>query len=349
MKIIHIISSLNIGGAERLISDMLPLMKIRGVEISILVYKRIYNQFEEQLSNGGIKIINLDYKSFFHPLIIFSLIKKMRGYDIAHVHLFPALYQAAIAGLFLNTKLIYTEHSSSNKRRKHPILKYLERWVYGRYKFVACVSDLTKKNVIDWVGGLNDRFIIVSNGINLKAFSVDIEEKEHPFTIIMISRFREPKDQPTVIKAMSYINQEIHLIFVGDGETRTSCEELTRQIGVKERVHFVGKQENVAHWIAKANVGVLSSKWEGLPLTIVEMMAGGLPVVASDAEGIRQVVGDAGLMFGVGDYKQLASIINKLYEDNQLYNCTAQKCHQRAALYDINQTVDQYLNLYHQV
>ena len=349
MKILHIISSLNIGGAERLISDMLPLLKPKVDEISILVYKRVYNQFEEQLSNAGIKIINLDCNSFFHPLIFYSLIIKMRGYDVAHVHLFPALYQAAIAGLFVNTKLIYTEHSSSNKRRSYPILKYIERWVYGRYKLVACVSDLTQKNIIDWIGGLNDRFIIVPNGINLKAFSVDIGEKEYPFTIIMISRFREPKDQPTVIKAMSYINQDVHLIFVGDGETRTSCEELTRQIGVKERVHFVGKQENVAHWIAKANVGILSSKWEGLPLTIVEMMAGGLPVVASDAEGIRQVVGDAGLMFGVGNYKQLASIINKLYEDNHLYKCIAQKCHKRASLYDINQTADQYLNLYHQV
>ncbi len=119
--------------------------------------------------------------------------------------------------------------------------------------------------------------------------------------------------------------------------------------GLSDRVQFVGNQSDVNAWIAKADVGIQSSKWEGFGLTAVELMAAGKPVVATDVEGLRQVVEGAGLLFPVGDEERLATMVTRLLDDESYYKRIAGKCSERAKLYDIHVTVDQYLEIYNEI
>lgn len=347
MKVLHVISSLGIGGAERLISDMLPQMKATGVDVSLLVYRRLYNDFEKKMEDAGVNIISLEVKSNYNPRIVFSLVNAIKGFDVIHVHLFPALYQVALANTFVHKRLIYTEHSTTNKRRNKIVFRNLERIVYEKYSSIVSVSDDVQKSLMRWLNIHDHRFIVIRNGIDLKSYNIPPKKGDYPVNLLMISRFVPAKDQETVIRAMRLIDKKVHVVFVGDGETKQLCEELARKIGVAERCHFVGSQSNIPHYISKADVGILSSHWEGLPISSLEMMAGGLPVIASDVEGLRQVIGGAGVLFKERDDQELADIVNRMVIDGNYRESVALCCQKRASKYDVKETVRKYLKLYY--
>lgn len=350
MKILHIMPMLGVGGASRLLSEITPLMNKQD-ETAFLINKVANDAFLKKFIDGGVKVHSLQYPRIHSPWNIFKIARHLKNYDVVHVHLFPSIYWVALANLFARKPLVYTEHSTYNKRRAKAYLKPIERWVYGRYKKIISISDLTEKNLKEWLGAKNHdkRFVVINNGVNLSEFKVSKHEKLYPHTLIMVARFVPAKDHITIIKAMTLLGDDVHLIFVGDGETRNSCQSLVNELGVEQRVHFVGLQSDVANWIGKADIGIQSSNWEGFGLTAVEMMAGGLPVVASDVDGLRQVVEGAGVLFPCGDHKKLAEEIKKLLADKLYYEEVKSKCQERSNEYDIKQMVNSYLTVYKEV
>lgn len=351
MKILHVISSLELGGAQRLLSDMLPIMA-KQHDVSLLVNVQIHNELQEKIERAGVHVISLDKSDVYSFKNVFRIAKKMRGMDVVHVHLFPSLYWAAMASLFVPAKLVYTEHSTSNKRRGKWYFRPVERFIYNRYSKIVAISSPVCKTLADWIGKDSDdsKFDVVENGVDLSHFMASARDGIfNPKKVIMVSRFAKSKDHSTVIKAMQYIPADIQLILVGDGETMPECKELAERIRVDDRVHFVGAQSNVSSWLSEAYIGVQSSHWEGFGLTAVEMMASGLPVIASNVEGLKQVVDGAGELFACGDERELAQIITSLLEDEDMYKDLQQKCLSRAKRYSIHATVEAYLNIYKEV
>jgi glycosyltransferase involved in cell wall biosynthesis len=347
MKILHIISSLEIGGAQRLLSDILPLMAKEN-EVTLLVNKEVDNDFATKIKSAGISIIECGCPNIHSPKNILIIAQLAKGYDVVHVHLFPTIYWAAFASLITPLNLCYTEHSTSNKRRGKWYFRPIELFVYSRYKKIISISQKTQDALTKWlkVKGKDTRFEIINNGVALATFEGLKNNRTRPSTLIMVSRFVESKDQMTVIRAMKLLPPDVHVIFVGDGDKLVSCKALADFEGVSNRVRFVGKQTNVSKWIDKADIGIQSSNWEGFGLTAVEIMAAGLPVIATEVDGLKQVVEGAGLLFKVGDEKSLAQHIHSLISDNVLYQEIATKCRKRSLEYDINKTASAYLNLY---
>jgi glycosyltransferase involved in cell wall biosynthesis len=140
-----------------------------------------------------------------------------------------------------------------------------------------------------------------------------------------------------------------HLILVGDGPLRPEIESLVKNIGIKDRVHFLGKRSDVPQIIKMADVYVQSSQWEGFGIAALEAMAGGLPVVASRVPGLSEVVGDAGLLFKPGDSFELASMLNRLLNDDICRKKIMEKCVSRAQLFGIENTVEGYVSIYYQI
>lgn len=347
MKILHIISSLEIGGAQRLLADLLPLMEKEN-DVTLLLNKIVNNDFECSVREAGVRIISIDQPNLYSLTNLFSLIKWIKGYDIVHVHLFPTLYWVAFASFFTRTNFIYTEHSTSNRRRGKWYLRLFERFIYNRYNKIISISEKTQESLMNWLGVHNDdnRFVVVNNGVNLSAFQNVKKEKLYPQTLIMIARFVPAKDQKTIIRAVQLLDKDAHVIFVGDGESIEECKFLARELNVDDRVHFVGAQLDVPYWLAKADIGIQSSMWEGFGLTAVEMMAAGLPVIASDVDGLKQVVEGAGELFPCGDYRKLSEIINKLISNKEYYNNIKSKCIERSKEFDICKMVESYLDVY---
>ncbi len=347
MRILHIITSLEIGGAQRLLSDILPIMT-QNHEVTLLVTDDLDNDFSRRVKLAGVRVITTGGIPQHSPKNIFVLHKLMKGYDVVHVHLFPMLYWASLASLFTPVRLVYTEHSTSNRRRGKWYFRPIEQFVYSRFQCVISISRQTRDALTDWLRTSRDssRFIVVNNGINLSAFSHLHSQKDYPHTLVMVSRFVASKDQETVIRAMALLPDDMHVFFVGDGENLAHCKDYAISLGVADRTHFVGSQLDVASWLAKADIGVQSSHWEGFGLSAVEMMAAGLPVVASSVEGLRQVVEGAGILFETGNAQELADAVSQLLSDADYYKKIANQCAARAIDYDIRTMVDQYLKIY---
>lgn len=350
MKVLHVKSTLAIGGAERLMAEMLPLMN-NEIEVALLINQRVDNAFSQKLQKVGVTIYTLDYPKLYSPRNIIKLVRWLRQYDLIHVHLFPSLYFVAIANLFVRKPLVYTEHNTYNKRRGKWYMRFIEKWIYGQYKKIISISQLTEVNLKKWIGAnpADNRFIVINNGVNLTEFVEYKNEKVYPHTLIMIARFAPAKDQETIIRAMYILPKNVHLILVGDGPKKNDCESLAQELNLSERIHFVGTQSNVPSWIAKADIGIQSSHWEGFGLTAVEMMAGGLPVIATDVDGLREIVQDAGEIFPCGDYERLAEIVKHLLNDKVYYEQVKKRCQKRAEEYDIQTMTNAYLNVYRQL
>jgi hypothetical protein len=142
------------------------------------------------------------------------------------------------------------------------------------------------------------------------------------------------------------IRFEKSLALVGDGENLERCKSLSIELGIDKRVKFLGSCSNVNELLWQSLIGVQSSHWEGFGLTAVEMMAAGLPVIASNVEGLKQVVEGAGVLFKQNDEKELAQEINKLYENIEYRNLVIEKCINRSKDYSISKTVQEITDVY---
>ena len=343
---------LSVGGASRLMSEIIPrINQLPEYEVDFLINRCLDSSFMPKFEKAGIKVHKLKSSRIYNPLNIIQIAKCIKGYDLIHANLFPTLYWTAIANLFCRRKLVYTEHSTSNNRRNNWYFRKIEKWIYKQYDKIISISDGTEKNLKEWILARNDdnRFVVINNGVDLASFRKIKHVSVYPKTLIMIGRFATSKDQKTVIRAMSLMNDEVHLILVGDGELIGSCKDLAKELQVSERVHFVGTQSDIPSWISKADVGILSSHWEGFGLTAVEMMAGGLPVVASDVDGVKQVVEGAGILFPSGDYRLLAKKIEDLLNDHEYYEKVRSECLKRCEKYDIDNMVKSYIQVYKEI
>ena len=351
MKILHVITSLRTGGAEKLMVDLLPRMKAKGHEVDLCVFDGTRTPFYDELERRGVNVIPLGQSvySFSH---IFKLVKLIRQYDIVHTHNTACQYYVAIANLFVHRHIYTTEHNTTNRRRSWT-WKLLDNWMYRQYEKIVCISELTKKNLIQHIGNTYEqKCVVIHNGIDLSTFrDIPSTHESNEKKILMVSAFREQKDQKTLIKAMKDLPSNYALELAGGGDERliAECKQLVQELHLGERVRFLGVRTDVPNLLANANVIVLSSHYEGLSLSSLEGMASGPPFVASDVEGLRDIVGGYGVLFPHEDAKVLADKILRLCKDEVYAKDVAEKCQQRAKMFDISVMVRDYLNLYQKI
>lgn len=362
MKILHIINNLGAGGAEKLIEDLLPLMNNKQrIKVDLLLLTDKNNVFNKRLSQHGVQIEIVPPNKIYNPLNIYYIRKyiKKGQYDVVHVHLFPSLYWVSFASklIFKNKpKFVSTEHSTHNQRREKGYLKIIDKLVYSSYDKIISISHQAQNNLIEWLKAKNkSKFVVIENGIDLKKFKeakpypkheINAKFNEDTKLICMVGRFSEAKDQPTLIKSMKYIPSNVHLLLIGEGPLKEKNEELVKQINLEDRVHFLGFRDDVPRILKTVDIVVLSSNWEGLPLSAVEGMAAGKPLIGSNVPGIKEVVNNYGLLFSKGNSEELANKINQLINDQLKYNEIAEKCQLRANSYSIEKMVDEYIEQY---
>jgi glycosyltransferase involved in cell wall biosynthesis len=162
---------------------------------------------------------------------------------------------------------------------------------------------------------------LIPNGVVDISVDRPNEESERMLRIVMVARFSKPKDFGTLIEAFSQLDvPEVELVLVGDGPARPAMELLAQQLGVDARVRFLGSRSDVAEILGAADVFVLSSSYEGAPLTVLEALRGGVPVVASDVGDIGLMVrdGQEGFLVPRGDIDGFRLALKRLASDGEL-------------------------------
>lgn len=349
MRILHIITSLRTGGAEKLMVDLLPRLRDLGNDVELLLFDGTRTPFYEELENTGIKIHTLSVGgNVYNPLNIFRTYRYIKKYDIVHAHNTACQLFVAICSLLCSVVLFTTEHTTTNRRRNWWWYKPIDKWMYTRYNKIICISDQALKSLEDF-HGKNDKNIVIYNGINLDKYLKPIKNitNNKDFIITMIAGFRYQKDQDTLIRALSLLPKNFKLWLIGDGERRQELENLASSLSIENRVKFGGIRNDIPQLLEQTDIVVLSSHWEGLSLSSIEGMASGRPFIASDVDGLREIVNENGILFPHGDEKTLAHEIKSLCENPDRYKQIAIACQAKAKQYDINITAKKYNNLHH--
>lgn len=356
MRILHIITSLLTGGAEKLMVDLLPRLRERGHDVELLLMYGADTPFRQQLEKEGIKVMDLGQTpSFYSPLKFLKMLPHLKRYDVIHTHNTSPQIFAAVGNLLFGRRLVTTEHSTSNRRRGWRGFRAIDRWMYRRYDRIICISAKAQENLQEYLGEISTPILTVNNGVDVPRYaeaepSPELESiAPGSRKIIMVAAFRWEKDQDTLIKAMQLLPEQFHLFLVGYGQRQELCTALANELGVSQRVHFMGMRTDVPQLLHAADYVVMSSHFEGLSLSSVEGMSSGRPFLASDVDGLREVVTGAGVLFPHQDSRALANEIMKLENDSKLYHRVADRCVREAKRYDISTMADAYSNLYNQL
>ena len=356
MRILHIITSLSTGGAEKLMVDLLPRLRGRGYDIELAIFDGRITPFYNELSEKGVKIHRFMPKggNVYNPINLLKLLWLVRKgrYDIVHTHNTAPQLFAAVVSIFSSARFVTTEHNTSNRRRGWKGYVIIDRWMYGRYQRVICISQKAEDMLRSYLGDVRVGICTINNGIDILKYSDAASstglERIAPSSrkLMMVAGFREQKDQDTLIKALTHLPPKFHLFLVGDGARRPELEALCKSEGVGDRVHFLGMRTDVPNLLHAADYVVMSSHFEGLSLSSVEGMSVGKPFLASDVDGLREVVEGAGILFPHSDAEALALEITKLEDDVKEYQTVANACRKRAGQFDIATMVDGYSKIY---
>lgn len=354
MRILHVITTLDVGGAERLMVDLLPLLnEDKTNSVDLVVFKCATGKaFYQELKSKGIRIIALSQsRNVYNPLNLIKLLSIVGKYDIIHSHNTACQFYVALASVLTccKAKMATTEHNSTNRRRSISWFKPFDKWMYSCYDAIVCIADQTHDNLAKYLGNKNHLHTI-HNGVDVSRFLKPVKDisNKNEYVITMVAAFRPQKDYDTLLRAMTHLPNNYRLWIVGGGDPhegeriKTYCTEL----GLDNRVDFLGIRSDVPDILENSDVIVLSSHWEGLSLSSIEGMASGRPFIASDVDGLHEIVNGAGVLFPEGDDQELANKIQNVCEHPEMYQRIAHQCQERARQYDISVMADSYLKLY---
>ena len=353
MRVLHLIDSLIQAGAEALLKDMVPRMRAHGVDVSVAVLKELDSPFEQELRDKGIPFLPTAPGGIYSPGHLFNLRRHIPDFDVVHVYLFPAQLFAPVATNLAASKvpLLLSEGTPHHRRRKkwlHP----LERWMYSQYGAVACASEAIAASLKEWIPGIDSKVTVIENGIDVQKFqqakpalrtSAGISNGNS--VLLYVASLQPRKDHINLLRAMAQVSNA-DLLLVGDGDLRPQLERLAESLGIAQRVHFLGRRNDVAELLKMADIYVHPPAFEGFGIAAVEAMAAGKAIVATNVPGLAQVVGDAAVLVPPSEPVALAAQISKLVKSRDQRERLSDLAAQRALTFSIDRTVSAYIDLY---
>lgn len=314
MKIVHVIYSLEMGGAEILVAQLCRLQRKHGHDASVIAYSNL-GSLGEQLLAEGIPVLVLGEAPLGRTLIrFFSEFRRLRP-DVVHCHNpAPTLQSAIPAKLAGVHSIVTTRHSlvaPPYEKGAEIAFNFTARfcdWIVG-------ICDATCENLRHTPGALRSRIVRVYNGVDpVIPVSVETQPQKHGFTLLFVGRLAPIKNLATLIRATALAIPRIpglQLWLVGHGSERPSLEALTNELGIQDHVTFWGERLDVAGFFSAADLFCMSSTSEGLPMSLLQAMSVGLPAVVTDVGGMAEAVRNAhaGSTAPVRDAAQMADAI----------------------------------------
>lgn len=354
LKIIHVIQSLVIHGAEKMLVDMALYQKKAGHDITVVSqYARWGNMYEEMLERAGIRVVYFGKPVGFnlrHMAELTKFIKKEEP-DVVHTHLHAAIY--LIPYYICNKKCakIHTVHSVATYEFGM-VHRMMQRFAYaflGEVPVSICksVQETMKR---EYKSLKNPP--IIYNSIVRSEF--DLPRSEHKnFVLINVASHTDVKNQSLLLNAFAKAvtkNNNIRLRLVGDGPNRRKLENQADDLGIKEFVEFLGIRHDVPHLLSKSDVFILSSDTEGLPLSILEALAAGLPIISTDVSGSKDIITDSesGFIVPVGNCDEMAEKILLLAENKELTSRISQYNKEYSKEFDFDVMNRKYIDLYYE-
>ena len=243
--------------------------------------------------------------------------------DLIHAHTSKAGILGRMAARITGVPAVFTAHTWSFAEGNSlkwklvgiPSERIAARWT----KRIINVSEANRRLAVEKRIGSGEKLLTVHNGIRDDSGRAD-PAAGNPVTIAMVARFSAQKDHTTLLRALAGIRMPFRLLLVGDGPTLPEVRAEADCLGLCDRVEFCGSRNDVANILCRSQMLVLASNAEGFPITILEAMRAGLPVIATDTGGCGESIvhGDSGLLVPIRDVKALEAALVRLIENPAL-------------------------------
>lgn len=287
-----------VGGASIHTRDMAAYLRTRGWETLVGVGGA--GPVTEALEKAGVPYHSLrhfrreisPWNDFLAVWEVCELIRRFRP-DLVSTHTSKAGCIGRVASWLMRVPVLYTPHCWSfvdgfPKAGLYRIVEKFAAWFGGD---IITVSENERQEALEKRVGDPSRIITIHNGMPDVPDDKRASPDRSPPGLVMVGRFEEQKDYETLIRALSeFKDLEWTADFVGDGPRLPELKNLAFDLGVADRVRFLGYRKDIADILSRAQVYLLITNWEGFPRSILEAMRAGLPVIASDVGGNSEAV-----------------------------------------------------------
>ena len=357
------------GGTERHLKYLLELLNKEKYNCYLIAFDTGATEFTKSIVDAGIDIEHVPvgryytFNAFYRAFHVYSFIKK-KQIDIVHTFHFKSDFYGVIVAKISGVKIIVSSKrdNADFKKRKQFFLNICVRKLISRY---IAVSDRVKVVVHEKEKVELDNIEVIYNGVDLKIFSptTEMEKKnakshlgfaEDDFLLGTVAWMRDEKDYPTLFKAFFNARKDIpklKLVVVGGGTLLEKYKQYIYEQGVVGDVYFAGPVNDVRPYLNAFDVGCLvPSCNEGFSNAIIEMMASGLPVVATDVGGNSEAVlnGVTGCIIQPSDHQALSDAIVYLFEnDNERKNMGLRAFDRVMQDFSLLQMIERHEKLYY--
>jgi glycosyltransferase involved in cell wall biosynthesis len=330
IKVLHILDSLNRGGAEVMELDLCRNARAQGLELTFVATGG--GDLEADFQNSGVDFIRLQRRLPVDLKLVSQLrrIISERGIDVVHSHQPVEALHLYLATRGSQIKRVLTLHGVYAGAKNDLALRFVLPRMHAR---ILLGNDLAGWLAREQGVELKGNFAVINNGVDPGRLSSsdrilrsELGLADDAVLCGMVANFYpdQRKDQLTVCKALPQLFESVpnaHFVFVGQSseapELFNDCVNLCRQQNITERVHFLGQRSDIAAVLSSLDLFVLSSRWEGSPISVIEAMMLGLPNVLSDIAPLKEVSSDGefAILFRTGDADDLAAKLIKLAKD----------------------------------
>jgi glycosyltransferase involved in cell wall biosynthesis len=353
LKVLQIIPSFGVGGAEKLVLDYLTYFDKDKVEIkAISMYGNKDTIHDRIIKEKGLDVIYLNKKPGLDLSMVPQIRKVVKEFkpNIIHTHMNSMKYVSLSVMNNREIKLFHTIHNEPEKDATgvDKILNTLA------FKYLGCTPIALSDELIDKVNSFYDvnHTIALKNGIyldnfkNIKASQEDIRNKlnlpEDSFVIGHVGRFSKQKNHDYIVdifKKFSELNEDSYLILVGDGELKSKINQKVEELGLAKKVRFLGIRQDIPELIKCMDVFLFPSFYEGFPITLIEAQATGVRCVISDSIDKRAVLSDNTVSLGLDEHIERWC---KVIKDNSIKGTPIDKLDS----YDIKKIIKELEELY---
>jgi len=365
--ICQVLHSLDMGGAEMLAAGLARDLADRYRFVFACLDHEV-GMLGEEFSGQGIPIRvlhrrpGIDWKCAFR---LAAFLREQRV-QLVHAHQYTPFFQALLARLaYRRPPIVFTEHG-----RHYPDTRSSRRVAFNRALLrgddrLIAVGESVRNALVLNEGLPEERTETIYNGVPLQRFlSVRSDESlrsevrkelgvfSDDYVVVQVARLNELKDHATALRTARRLRDAgvpVRLVLAGEGPERPRLERLVAEIGLTSNVQFLGTRSDIPRLLAGADALLLSSVSEGIPLTLIEAMAAGVPVVSTDVGGVAEIVehGISGLLTDSGDDVGLARALDELWREPEkagnLADCGTRRAVERYSLESMHQA---YVGVY---
>jgi glycosyltransferase involved in cell wall biosynthesis len=301
-RLLHLITRLPVGGAERLIADIVRKLD-RGRYEPLVCCIQARGEIAAEIERSGVQVVCLERMKSrrFDWRAVGELARLLLRERIAlvHSHLYHANLYGRLACLRAKVPAVVSVHNTYTRPKLHRRL--INRFLAVRTRRVIAVSEDIKRDLIRYDGIAPERIVVISNGVDFGRLETPISRAQaraqlgiaaQTVAVGCVARLEEQKGHRFLLEAMALLGDlPLRLFIIGDGRLRAELEQRAASLGVAHATVFLGMRQDVPEILRALDIYAMPSLWEGLSIAMLEAMAAGLPVVATDVGGVRQVLG----------------------------------------------------------